>query len=380
MFENSNGCWVVEERKSSLDGLSVKEIFIKEDEEKISYDILEESINKWIIVEGIRVPIISNELSAKDKLNKVLVRTGFNRKNYKVPFGLYGFGKPDENSDVFVTCNYKYSFDSVRVGLKGENCWLLVLDTKGINVWCAAGKGTFSSRELIYQLEKCNLKNIVKNKTIILPQLGATQMEPHLVKKYSGFDIMYGPIRSEDLLEFINNGKVATEKMRTITFNIKERLVLTPVEIIHSLKYLVVMALFFYLINFISGEPNINLTFKYELTNIIYSILGGTVLFPLLLPILPFKSFSLKGGVLGFVMSTLLYGGLIIDSSMVSKIYFLGMFLGTALIVSILGLVFTGSTTYTSFSGVDYETKKSLPIFIVLGILSVLLILVSKFI
>ena len=46
----------------------------------------------------------------------------------------------------------KLSFDILRRELKGLNAWVLVLDTKSINVWCAAGKGTFSTNELISRM------------------------------------------------------------------------------------------------------------------------------------------------------------------------------------------------------------------------------------
>ena len=36
--------------------------------------------------------------------------------------------------------------DLVRGDLAGVDAWLLVLETYGVNVWCAAGKGTFSHR------------------------------------------------------------------------------------------------------------------------------------------------------------------------------------------------------------------------------------------
>ena len=49
---------------------------------------------------------------------------------------------------MLVTANYKLSFDSLRFALATIDAWLLVTDTRGINVWCAAGKGTFSASEV----------------------------------------------------------------------------------------------------------------------------------------------------------------------------------------------------------------------------------------
>src|SRR4030042_5350466 len=85
---------------------------------------------------------VTTRLHFRDKLGAVKVRWLIGRNNYKVDPGLYATGSPDETSDVFVSANYKLSFDHLRKNLDGINAWILVLDTKGVNVWCAAGKGT----------------------------------------------------------------------------------------------------------------------------------------------------------------------------------------------------------------------------------------------
>src|SRR3990172_2220623 len=91
------------------------------------------------------VATISTELSRGDRLNAVKVRWGIGRMKYQVPPGLYAVGQPDRTSPVLVTANYKLTFDRLRSRLSEINAWILVLDTKGINVWCAAGKGTFGT-------------------------------------------------------------------------------------------------------------------------------------------------------------------------------------------------------------------------------------------
>lgn len=67
---------------------------------------------------------------------------------YTIDPGLYALGNPDESSPVLVTANYKLTFDRLRQSLPKLDAWVLVLDTKGINVWCAAGKGTFGTGEV----------------------------------------------------------------------------------------------------------------------------------------------------------------------------------------------------------------------------------------
>jgi len=62
--------------------------------------------------------------------------------------GLYAIGNPVPDAPVFVSANYTLSFDALRSALDGIDVLSWFIDTKGINVWCAAGKGTFGTDEL----------------------------------------------------------------------------------------------------------------------------------------------------------------------------------------------------------------------------------------
>jgi CO dehydrogenase/acetyl-CoA synthase gamma subunit (corrinoid Fe-S protein) len=88
------------------------------------------------------------------------------------------------------------TFDRLRSTLSGLDAWVIVLDTKGINVWCAAGKGTFGTTELINRIKKVRLSEIVSHRTIILPQLGAPGVAAHEVQKKYRFKSVYGPVRA----------------------------------------------------------------------------------------------------------------------------------------------------------------------------------------
>ena len=126
--------------------------------------------------------------------------------NYKVDPGLYALGCPDDKSPVLISANYKLSFDTLRSALKGRHLWILVLDTDGVNVWCAAGKGTFSTAELVRRIEFSRLEEVVSHRRLIVPQLAAPGVAAHEVKKLSGFKVTYGPIRAADLPAFIDCG------------------------------------------------------------------------------------------------------------------------------------------------------------------------------
>jgi len=111
------------------------------------------------------IPKVSSDLRFEDKLGSFKVRWGINRDSYAVEPGLYALGSPTPDSHVLVTANYKLTFDIIRNSLKGRDVWILVLDTKGVNVWCAAGKGTFGTEELVNRIAITKLSEIVNHRS-----------------------------------------------------------------------------------------------------------------------------------------------------------------------------------------------------------------------
>ena len=170
-----------------------------------------------------QVPSVKNSLAFIDHLGTIRTRLGISRDQYKVAPGLYATGKPNADSPVLVTANYKLSFDALRKELSLVDAWILVLDTRGINVWCAAGKKTFGTDEIIHQVKRVNLDKVVSHRKLILPQLGAPGVAAHHVKKGCGFKVIWGPIRAEDLREFLASQNKADSQMRKLTFSIFER-------------------------------------------------------------------------------------------------------------------------------------------------------------
>ncbi len=160
----------------------------------------------FIAHNGRQIPRVPTELDWADRLGSWKVRWAIGRMKYTVEPGLYGVGEPTADSPVFVTANYKMSFDRLRRALTGRDGWILVLDTKGINVWCAAGKGTFGTEELVGRIEDVGLGDIIAHKKLIVPQLGATGVSAHAVKRQSGFQVLYGLVRTEDLPALLDGG------------------------------------------------------------------------------------------------------------------------------------------------------------------------------
>lgn len=331
-----------------------------------------------------KVPRVETVLETADRLGTIKVRLDVGRNDYKVPAGLYALGQPDENAAVLVTANYKLTFDALRKELAGLDCWILVLDTKGINVWCAAGKGTFGTEELVYRLKFTRLSEVISHKTLILPQLGAPGISAHEVTKQTGFKIVYGPVRAADVKAFLENGMKATEDMRRVRFDLVDRAVVTPIELVHTLKPLAYILVTLFVMNLIGKQPLLwPNTFTNALLNFIPflgSFVIGCVLVPLLLPWIPFRSFTLKGLLLGLLWAVYVGVNLPLFGMSPGLLMTAACILLLPAISAFLALNFTGSTTYTSFSGVKKEVRLGLKPILLAGSLGIGLILVNKII
>ena len=319
-----------------------------------------------------KVPQVSAHLQLPDNWGTIKARWGIGRMDYLVDPGLYALGNPGNNSPVLVTANYKMSFDYLRRELPGREVWILVLDTKGINVWCAAGKGTFGTEELIRRIESSGLKEIVSHRKLILPQLGAPGVAAHTVKKISGFKIYYGPIRAKDLPAYLDSAMKTTPAMRIMTFPLKERAVLIPIEFVAAAKPFLIIAPIFFILSGIGGPAGFWAnTISYGLFAVIAffsAILGGAVLNPLLLPYLPGRAFSVKGFSIGIIIALLLlYIWGVNLQTWSGRIQSLAWLLIIPAVAGYLAMNFTGCSTYTSLSGVKREMRWALPVQITAG-------------
>ncbi len=304
------------------------------------------------------IPTVSTRLRPTDILGRWRMRWTIGRMRYRVSPGLYRVGAPDGKSPVLVTANYKLTFDTLRSRLEGVDAWILVLDTKGVNVWCAAGKGTFGTVELVKRIEETRLSEIVTHRKLVIPQLGATGISAHMVKQVSDFRVVYGPVRARDVRTFLENGMSATNEMRRVTFTAGERFVLVGAEVVPSLKWMIL--LIFIAILFSNGtllsERLIHAV--RIIAPILAGFLAGTVLVPVLLPWIPGSAFSFKGAILGAATAGLAVMFLPGVHTVQGKIQ---VFLLGVIAASYFAMQFTGSTTFTSPSGVVWEMKRALP-------------------
>lgn len=314
----------------------------------------------------------TGHLAFAHHLDHFLARWGWNRGGHRVEPGLYKLGNPTSDSLVFASANYTLSFDALRSALDSADAWILVLDTKGINVWCAAGKGTFGTDELVRQIQLADLKMIVSHRKIIVPQLGAPGISWPEVMRKSGFLVEYGPVRASDLPQYLKT-HIATPEMRRVKFPFKDRIVLTPVEFSHAaLPMFVAAALLWFLSGPVAALAAIS------------AVIAGTVLFPALLPLIPTQDFSTKGLILGGLVAV----PFAVYFATTPPLPFWANALAaiTALLVipavtAYLALNFTGCTTFTSRTGVKKEIFRYVPVMAVmagLGIIAAIILGVSR--
>ncbi|MBU8934284.1 MAG: acetyl-CoA synthase subunit gamma [candidate division Zixibacteria bacterium] len=313
------------------------------------------------------VPVVKTTLLISDRIGSWKARWTFGRMQYTVPPGLYAVGKPTAKSPVFVSANYKMSFDRLRSALNGNHAWIVVLDTKGINVWCAAGKGTFGTEEIVNRIKDVRLDKVVSHHKLILPQLGAPGVAAHEVKASSGFRVIYGPIRASDIPAFLESESRATPEMQRIRFPLWDRIVLVPADLMLHFKYAIIAAICFLLLSgFGPGVYSLDRILSVGISSaslVLTLYVALSVLVPVLLPWLPGRAFSVKGAWLGSCLA-ILAGWLVLGHSQVplSNIMVTGWVLIIVASSSFIAMNFTGTSTYTSLSGVLKEMRIAVPL------------------
>ncbi|MGD8237354.1 MAG: mercury methylation corrinoid protein HgcA [Armatimonadota bacterium] len=330
------------------------------------------------------VPRVGTTLSFADTLGRWKARWGIGRMRYEVEPGLYAVGDPTPESAVLVSANYKMSFDHLRSQLGGLDAWILVLDTRGINVWCAAGKGTFGTEELVQRVASVRLADVVAHRKLVVPQLGAPGVSAHEVRRQSGFRVVYGPVRAEDIPPFLEAGMKATPEMRRVQFTLRDRVALIPLELVGWAKYALVAAVVLLLLSGLwrgGYEPGRIATLgSRHVLLLVGAYVAGAALAPALLPWLPGRAFAAKGAWTGLV----LFLGVAAYAHTRPGVFEnwpsgAAWLLMAPAIASFAAMNFTGASTYTSLSGVRREMSIAVPAQIVAGVAGVGLWLAGRF-
>jgi ubiquinone/menaquinone biosynthesis C-methylase UbiE len=164
----------------------------------------------------------------------------------KVRPGLYAIGQPDRASPVLVTGNFDLTVRRLVQAIDGAvDAWILVADSAGINVWCAAGGGYFTAEKVIAAVKSSRLDEVVDHHALVLPQLCANGVDGWRIRREIGWGVHWGPAKAVNIPAYLDEGRKKTDAMRWVRFPAKDRMEMVTVTLgFYALLILVPVVIF----------------------------------------------------------------------------------------------------------------------------------------
>lgn len=150
----------------------------------------------------------------------------FRHYNFPCDLGLMRIGNPDQNSPVFLSGNYTLVVQRLLRVLKktGIDCYLLIANSRGSNVWCATGMNEYSEHDIVDAINVAELQEVVKHRKLIAPPYAAPGVDVRWIKDQTGFIVKWGPTHLNDIPRYVANGFQRTNDMLQAQFGFKDRL------------------------------------------------------------------------------------------------------------------------------------------------------------
>lgn len=153
-----------------------------------------------------------------------LLETALRMLPFPTRTGLIPIGHPGPDDPVLLTCNFHLTVERVKQALAGMDCWLLIANSRGVNVWCASTGGLLSNHDVISVLKTSGIAEKVNHRQVILPQLAAAGVEGKVIGVKTHWRVIWGPVEARDIPAFLAAGKQKSRAMRTVTFPWTRRL------------------------------------------------------------------------------------------------------------------------------------------------------------
>ena len=138
--------------------------------------------------------------------------------------GLVKIGNPGRDAPVLLTGNFRLTVERVRRALQGIDAYLLIANSRGVNVWCAATGGHLTNHDVVSVLKTSGIENLVNHRQVILPQLAATGIEGKIIHQKTGWRVVWGPVYATSIPQFLGGGLKKTPQMSTVRFAWPQRL------------------------------------------------------------------------------------------------------------------------------------------------------------
>ncbi len=259
--------------------------------------------------------------------------------------GLYTLGAADESSPMLVTGNYYLTVFLLARRLRNHAVRLLIIDTKGINVWCSAGKGQFSASEIADKAAACGLLSGEKRLRLVLPKFSLSGVNLGELRKHRIIPVI-GPMYAKDVPAFLGQEKHSNQVEDRVDFGLRAR----------AFTALPTAVQFFY---YFLGVYVISLG---AISPAVVGIATGLAFaYPMLFPWLPGRLFAVKGFWLALAASALSL--LFTAGSLLEQLPLMVFLCATAIFV---GLSYTGNSAVSNYTSVRKETARFLPVVVLL--------------
>ncbi|MCP4654255.1 MAG: hypothetical protein GY856_02430 [bacterium] len=280
------------------------------------------------------------------------------KQTYAVEPGLYYTGTHyDRDAPLLVTANYLLTVLLVARRIRAFNVRLLVVDTDGINVWCSAGKGRFSSAAILRELDRYAWELLAEGAklTLVLPKFSLAGVELRALRKARMRPII-GPLYAKDLSAYLSNPPLKDRDDDRVVFGLQSRIFSWLPGLVQLLGYSLAAALVLFGMEWLWG-------LEVPLGMVGLTAFLGTA-YPILFPWIPGVRFAVKGLWLAAFTSlglgVLAAAGLLLPADLVMAVLFT---FATALFV---GLSYTGNSAVSNYSAVRKEIARFLPLNVLL--------------
>ncbi|MBI2570811.1 MAG: hypothetical protein HYV63_27735 [Candidatus Schekmanbacteria bacterium] len=148
------------------------------------------------------------------------------KRTYLVTPGLYFTGDRYCRDDpLLVTANCQLTVFLLLRNLRAIRVRLLVVDTDGINVWCAGSKGRFSNAAILTELERYPRELLTTHRflDLILPKLGLAGVDIRALRQEHIKPII-GPILAKDLPAYLESPPYRDCDDQRVLFGLQSRL------------------------------------------------------------------------------------------------------------------------------------------------------------
>lgn len=289
------------------------------------------------------VPKVATTLGWRDYVANVACELSLYSTFFRVEPGLYRVGRAGPTAPLFVTANFTLTFNLVRRALAGLDAYVLVIDTRGINVWCAAGAGKFDAREVALAHRAFRAAEVPHRGPAVLPKLAATGVSRPELEDVYGVAAAYGPVYIRDVPAYVAAGYRKTPAMSRVDWGLAKRMEVTW---------------FFALMNAAVAALPLAVFHRLYSPLAVAAVAAISVLLGALYPWLPTRLYSIKGLAAAALAAIPLLTYKWLAGAGGFGLALWGIFLAFAGIL--LGLEYSGNTSVSSPSQVKQEFKPGL--------------------